>query len=106
MTPDEVVTAIANANTVTPSGNINVGDFYPMVPTNAVVSNIKELEDVPIRVGSTQTVFLRDIGGVEDATDTQTGYALVNDRETVYIPVTKKADASTMTVVNAVKANL
>lgn len=106
MTPDEVVTAIANANTVTPSGNVNVGDFYPMVPTNAVVSNIKELEDVPIRAGSTQTVFLRDIGGVEDATDIQTGYALVNDRETVYIPVTKKADASTMTVVNAVKANL
>src|SRR5213080_2476657 len=54
MTPEEVVTAISKANAITPSGNIAMGDFYPMVPTNAVVTNIKELESVPLRTGSTQ----------------------------------------------------
>ena len=43
---------------------------------------------------------------VEDATDIPTGYALVNGRRAVYILVTKRADASTLAVVNAVKANL
>src|SRR5262249_52805513 len=51
-------------------------------------------------------VFLRDIGDVADSSDIPAGYALVNGRRTVYIPVTKRADASTLTVVNEVKANL
>src|SRR5207244_6744948 len=58
MSPEEVVNAISSANTVTPSGNVSIGNFYPMVPTNAVVSNIKELESVPIRNGSTQSIYL------------------------------------------------
>jgi multidrug efflux pump subunit AcrB len=43
---------------------------------------------------------------VEDGADIQTGYALVNGRRTVYIPVTKRADASTLAVVKEVKGNL
>src|SRR5262249_42829354 len=40
------------------------------------------------------------------AADIQTGYALVDGRRTVYIPVTKRADASTLAVVGLVKQNL
>ena len=43
---------------------------------------------------------------MEDSSDIETGYALVNGRRTVYIPVTKRADASTLSVVNLVKENL
>ena len=43
---------------------------------------------------------------IEDATDIPTGYALVNGRRAVYILVTKRADASTLSVVNDVKAAL
>ncbi|HLK16726.1 MAG TPA: efflux RND transporter permease subunit, partial [Fimbriimonadaceae bacterium] len=106
MSPDEVVAAISAANTIVPSGNVRIGDMMPIVPTNATVSNIKDLESVPIRVGSAQTVFVRDIGTVEDGTDIATGYALVNGRRTVFIPVTKRADASTLSVVALVKENL
>src|ERR1051326_3604088 len=106
MSPDEVVSALTAANTIAPSGNIQIGDLMPIVPTNATVSNIKDLESVPIRTGSAQTVYVRDIGTVEDSADTATGYALVNGRRTVYIPVTKRADASTLAVVSLVKANL
>ncbi|HLK56926.1 MAG TPA: efflux RND transporter permease subunit, partial [Chthonomonadaceae bacterium] len=106
MSPDEVVAAIAATNTISPSGNVRIGNLMPIVPTNATVSSIKDLEDVPIRTGSAQTVFVRDIGTVEDSTDIVTEYALVNGRRTVYIPVTKRADASTLSVVNLVKQNL
>ena len=51
-------------------------------------------------------VYLRDVGYVQDATDAPTGYALVNGRRAVYILVTKRADASTLSVVNSVKAAL
>src|SRR5713101_3857509 len=106
MSPDEVVRALAAGNTVTPSGTIRIGDLWPMVPVNSVVDNFKGLNNIPIRSQGTQTVFIRDVGSVEDGADIQTGYALVDGRRTVYIPVTKRADASTLAVVQAVKANL
>ncbi len=106
MSPDEVVQALSAGNTINPSGNVEIGDFLPMVPINSVVSDFKQLDNIPIRSLGTRTIFIRDIGTVEDGADIQTGYALVNGHRTVYIPVTKRADASTLTVVQAVKANL
>jgi multidrug efflux pump subunit AcrB len=106
MSPDEVVQALSAGNTINPSGNVRIGDFLPMVPTNSVVSDFKELNNIPIRSQGTRTIFVRDIGSVEDGADIQTGYALVNGHRTVYIPITKRADASTLAVVQAVKANL
>jgi multidrug efflux pump subunit AcrB len=85
---------------------VPIGDLWPMVPVNSVVSDIRELNDIPIRSQGPQTVFLRDIGSVEDAADIQTGYALVDGHRTVYIPVTKRADASTLAVVGLVRENL
>jgi multidrug efflux pump subunit AcrB len=43
---------------------------------------------------------------VEDTQDIPTGYGLVNGRRSVYIPVTKRADASTLAVVNVVNDKL
>ena len=106
MSPDEVVRALAAGNTISPSGNVRIGDLWPTVPVNSVVGDIKGLNDIPIRSQGTQTIFIRDVGSVEDGADIQTGYALVDGRRTVYIPVTKRADASTLAVVQAVNANL
>src|SRR6266446_4406818 len=106
MSPDEIVAAITAANIISPSGNMPIKGKYPMVPLNSVVKNIKDLESVPIRTGAYPAVFLRDIGEVRDASDIITSYALVNGRRTVYIPVTKRADASTLSVVNLVKKNI
>lgn len=106
MSPDELVTALSNANTITPSGNIPIGDKYPMVPLNSTVKNIKDLETVPVRTGVYPPVYVRDVATVTDGSDIVTSYALVNGRRTVYIPVTKRADASTITVVNLVRGNL
>src|SRR5437867_3945533 len=106
MSLDEIVAAMTAANTISPSGNISLGDKYPMVPFNSVVKNIKDLEHVQIRTGTYPAVFLRDVGEIIDGSDIITSYALVNGRRTVYIPVTKRADASTLSVVNLVKKNL
>ena len=106
MSPDEVVAAVTAANLISPSGNMPIQGKYPMVPLNSVARNVKDLEGVPIRAGTFPTVFLRDVGQVVDGSDIVTSYALVNGRRTVYIPVTKRSTASTLAVVNLVKANL
>jgi multidrug efflux pump subunit AcrB len=106
MSPEEVIKAVAAGNTIFPAGNVRIKDLNRLAPVNSVVPRIQELGDLPIRAGAGPTVFLRDIGTVEDSSDILTGYALVNSRRTVYIPVTKWADASTLEVVNRVKAAL
>jgi multidrug efflux pump subunit AcrB len=99
MSPDEVVQALIKGNAISPSGNVRFGDLIPMVPVSSVVTDIRRLGDVPIRSQGTRTIFIRDIGVAEDSSDIETGYALVNGRRTVYVPVTKRADASTLSVV-------
>lgn len=106
MSPDEVVKAIASGNIILPAGNVRTGDLNRLAPINAVVPQIQELTTLPIRMGAGATVYLRDIATVENSSDVLTGYALVNGRRTVYIPVTKRADASTLDVVNRVKLEL
>jgi multidrug efflux pump subunit AcrB len=106
MSPDEIVSTLTTASLISPSGNMAISGKYPMVPLNSVVKNIKDLEGVPIRTGVYPTVFLRDVATVVDGSDIVTSYALVNGRRTVYIPVTKRADASTLSVVALVKQNL
>jgi multidrug efflux pump subunit AcrB len=85
---------------------VRIGDFTQMVPVNSVVRNVQELLDIPVRVGAGPSVFLRDIGYVEDSSDILTSYALIDGKRSVYIPVTKRADASTLTVVQRVTAEL
>src|SRR5205809_1768014 len=106
MSPDEVIKAVATGNTILPAGNVRTGDMNRLAPLNSVVPQIQELGSLPIRTGAGPTVFLSDIGTVQNSSDVLTGYALVNGRRTVYIPVTKRADASTLDVVNRVKAEL
>lgn len=106
ITPDEVVSALTAGNAVSPSGNLHIGDSYPLVPTNAMVKDIQELGNIPLRQGTGPSVYLRDIGTIEDAADITTGYALVNGRRAVYILATKRADASTMSVIDEIKTAL
>jgi len=106
MSPEEVTKAIAGGNAVLPSGNVRTDDLNRIAAVNSIVPQISELANIPIRVGSGPTVFVRDIGTVENGSDILTGYGLVNGHRTVYIPVTKRADASTLDVVNRVKSEL
>jgi len=106
MAPDEVIRAVTTGNVIMPSGSVNIGDETRISPINSVVGPINDLLDLPIRTGAGTPVSIRDVGSVSDSTDIPTAYALVNGRRAVYIPVTKRPDASTLSVVSEVRANL
>ncbi|MBL9143988.1 MAG: efflux RND transporter permease subunit [Verrucomicrobiaceae bacterium] len=106
LSPDDVVKAMTEANTMSPSGNLALPGSYPIVPTNAVVKSIQDLAAVPLKVTDQGAVYVRDVGEVSDGSDLVTSIAIVNGKRTVYMPVTKRSDASTLSVVELVKANL
>ena len=106
MSANEVIDAVTTGNVIMPSGSVNIGDETRISPINSVVGSINDLLELPIRTGSGTPVSIRDIGSVADSTDIPTAYALVDGRRAVYIPVTKRPDASTLSVVQEVRNNL
>src|SRR4029079_11870213 len=96
----------AAANVVTPSGNLMVNGKYPMAPVNGVVRNLSALGAAPIRGGRYPAVFVRDVADVLDDSDIVTCYALVNGKRSVYVPITKRANASALSVALLVKENV
>lgn len=105
-TPDEIVQAVTKNNQISPAGNVRVGDYTYMTPMNSNMNKVEDFLNIPLHKGIGPTVFLHDIATVEDASDVTVGYALVNGKRSVYIPLTKTSDASTMNVVNALKAKI
>jgi multidrug efflux pump subunit AcrB len=106
LSTDEVATAIAQGNVTLPAGNVRLGDVTTIAATNAMVTTTKELERLPLRPGPGPTVLLGDVARVEDSGDVVSNVALVNGRDTVYMPITKRPDASTLEVVDSVKQAL
>jgi multidrug efflux pump subunit AcrB len=107
ISPEEATAAVSRATSVMPAGTLRIGELARIASTNASIgADFEELLEAPVRTGPGPTVYLRDIGTVENGTDILSGYAHVNGRRTVYIPVTKRADASTLDVIRRVRAAL
>jgi len=107
ISPEQAISAVSSGTVVAPSGNLYDGSLNRIVRTNATLGpELNELMNTPVHPGSGTSVYLRDIGSVENGTDIVTAYAHVDGRRTVYIPVTKRSDASTLAVISAVKAAL
>ncbi len=106
ITADEVVAAVAKNNTILPAGNIRAGDKAVITSSNSIVDNFKELENVTVKDVDGTPVMVRDLATVDNGADVTTGYALINGKRSVYIPVTKRADASTWDVVQSIKKAL
>jgi multidrug efflux pump subunit AcrB len=106
LSPDNVVQALTTGNSIQPAGNADIGTTNALVTTDSTVTQINDLLDIPLHAGSGASVYLRDVGSVKDAADVLAGYALLNGKRTVYIPVTKRPDASTITVVNEVRQSI
>jgi multidrug efflux pump subunit AcrB len=105
ISPEEAIAAVSRSSVVMPSGNMFTGKLERIARTNAALgANLADLLSTPIRPVPGATVYLRDIGTIDNGTDVVTAYAHVNGKRTVYIPVTKRADASTLAVIDAVKA--
>ncbi len=107
ITPAQITEAVGAGNSVTPGGSVRIGDRLYAVETNAIVgaSPVIELGQVPVKLGE-HPVLLKNVATVTDGADITTGYVLVNGKRSVYLLVTKRADASTISVVNGLKEKL
>ncbi len=106
ISPDEVVSAIAKNNIMTPSGDVRFGNNMYITTNNSLEKKVEDFGNIPIVTNKSSIVLVRDIGKVEDGEDVTVDYALINGKRSVYIPVVKTADASTWDVVKTLKSRL
>lgn len=106
LTADEVVTALAKSNVMSPSGNLRLDNTMFITTINTLVKDVSEFGDIPVVTKNGVPVLIKDVARVADAADITVDYALINGKRSVYIPVVKTADASTWEVVKNLKRKL
>ena len=103
LTPLQVANAVNAQNLTLPGGDEKIGKTDYTVRTNAMPPTIEALNDIPVAYQNGATVFLRDIGHVRDGNLVQQNVVRADGKRSVLISIIKNGNASTLTVVNAVK---
>src|SRR6201981_4097450 len=103
LTPADVVNAVNAQNLTVPSGLVKISDTQYTVRTNAMPLSIADLNDIPIKYVSGQTVFLKDVGQVHDGWAVQQNIVRNEGHRSVLLSVLKNGNASTVAVVNGVR---
>src|SRR6478672_2542211 len=103
LTPLQVVNAVNAQNLTLSGGTAKIGKTQYTVRTNAMPPTIEALNDIPVGFSNGATVFLRDIGHVRDGNLVQQNIVRADGKRSVLLSIIKNGNASTLTVVNAVK---
>src|SRR5437660_12162037 len=106
LTPLQVVNAVNAQNLTLSGGTAKIGKTQYTVRTNAMPPTIAALNDIPVSFSNGATVFLRDIGHVRDGNLVQQNIVRADGKRSVLLSIIKNGNASTLSVVNAVKAIL
>ncbi|HEY9158872.1 efflux RND transporter permease subunit [Candidatus Binatus sp.] len=102
----DVGNALATTNVVIPSGTAKMGNYEYNVDLNMSVPKVSDFDQLPIKYRNGAPVFLGDVAPVTDSHQPETNVVRFNGQPATYLLVVKHADASTLTVVDAVKAKL
>ena len=106
LSAEDVVNAIGQQNIVTPVGTEKVGDFEYVVALNGSPTRLDELNDLPIRVVNGATVFVHDVAYAHFGAPPQINMVRVDGKNAVLMTILKTGSASTLDVINGVKALL
>ncbi len=106
MTPLDVTDAVLKQNLVVPSGLAKIGRQQYTVRLNSSPLLVDQLNRIPVKVVNDQPVLLRDVAHVRDGSPPQTNIVRADAKHSVLLQVLKNGSASTLDVVNAVKAAL
>jgi len=106
LSPQDIGSALAQQNVVIPSGQAKMGDYQYNVDLNMSPRSVEEFNRLPLRAVNGTPVFLGDVAPVSDSHQPQSNVVRIDGRPATYLMVIKHAQASTLAVVDAVRARL
>jgi len=99
----DVVNALSVSNIILPAGTARIGSTEFNVALNSSPTLVREFNDIPIKIVNGAPVTIGDVANVHDSFADQTNIVRINGKRASFINILKKAGASTLTVVSAVR---
>src|SRR5882724_2480003 len=106
LSPTDVSNAINVQNVILPAGTQKIGDREYNVRLNSSPQVLQVLNDLPIRQVNNAMVYIHDVAQVRDGFAVQTNIVAQNRTRSALLTVLKSASASTLDIINRVKAAL
>lgn len=106
MTSSDVINAVNTQNLILPSGTAKIGDTEFNIALNASPDSFDGLNSIPVRTVNGATTYLREVAHVRDGYAPQTNIVRQNGERALLLSALKNGGASTLDVVNQIKAKL
>jgi multidrug efflux pump subunit AcrB len=106
LSPADVSDAINAQNLILPAGSTKIGRQEYQVKLNSSPDTVSALNDLPIRTVNGTTVYVKDVASVRDGFSVQTNVVHSEGNRGCLLSIYKSGNASTLTVVEAVKKAL
>jgi multidrug efflux pump subunit AcrB len=106
LSAEDVLSALLSSNLLIPAGTARIGDRDYNVAMNSSPSNVADFNNIPVKVVNGAPVLIGDVATVRDGFAEQENIVRIDGRRAAYLTILKKADASTLAVVDAAKALL
>ena len=106
LSPQDVQTAINSQNLIIPSGTAKIGDTEYYVKLNSSPTVISAFNDIPVKAVNGVPVYIKDVAQVREGYMVQTNVVRRDGRRAIMMTILKGEGASTLSVVNRVRAAL
>src|ERR1700680_505527 len=106
LSPIDVSNALNLQNLILPAGTAKMAETEYLIKVNSSPIVLDELNNLPIKTVNGATVTIRDVAQVRDGFNVQTNIVRTDGSRGVLMTVTRNGKASTLAIVNAVKAAL
>jgi len=106
LSPVDVVNAVNTQNLILPSGTAKFGGTEYTIKMNGSPEAVAGLNDLPVRTSNGATTYLRDVAYVRDGFSPQTNVVRQDGVRGVLLSVLKNGGASTLDIVNNLRALL
>jgi multidrug efflux pump subunit AcrB len=106
LSPLDVVKALQEGNLMVTPGTAYFGPYQVLLDSNALLKNVQDFDDLPIRIEPNNNVYLRDVGHAEDSYAIQTSRVRINGKQQVYVPIYRQGGASSLTVADGAREHI
>src|SRR5436309_699649 len=106
VSPQDVSTALSNQNLIIPAGTAKIGATEYTVRLNSSPETIAAFNNMPVKTVNGVPIYLKDVAHVADGYAVQTNVVRRDGRRAVLMTILKGEGASTLSVVQRVRAAL
>src|ERR1700758_3377442 len=106
LSPLDVSNALNLQNLILPAGTANMAETEYQIKVNSSPLVVDELNNLPIKTVNGATIYMKDVAQVRDGFTVQSNLVHTDGARGVMLSITRTGKASTLAVVDAVKAAL